>query len=57
MDAVAVVRAIVGAVVGGFLIVYAAVARTPNRAILIGLGLILLGVVTVDGLIARRPPP
>ena len=56
MDAVAVVRAVVGAVVGGFLIVYAAVSRTPIRAILVGLGLLLLGVVTVDGLIRRGPP-
>jgi hypothetical protein len=47
-DPVAVVRAVVGALVGGFLIVYAAVAAPPNRVVIAVVGLLLLGAISVD---------
>jgi hypothetical protein len=48
------VRAIVLAVVGGFLVVYAAVSAVPNRAVIAVVGLVLLGVVSVGPVLGRR---
>ena len=53
-DPVAIVRAVVGALVGGFLIVYAAVAAPPNRVVIAVVGLLLLGAVSVDAAFFRR---
>ena len=48
------IRGIVCAVVGAVLIIYGAIAQPANRAVLVVLGLILLGVVSVDLLPGRR---
>lgn len=59
MDRIAFVRAVISAVVGGFLIVYAAVAHPAWTAVLVVLGLVLLGTIVVEMLPAarRRGPP
>lgn len=55
MDRIAYLRAVISALVGAFLIVYAAVARPTSRVVLVILGLVLLGVIAVDVLpVGRR---
>ena len=54
MDLVAVVRGIVAALVGGFLIVYAVVAHPMNRVVIGVAGLVLLGIVSLDQVAVRR---
>lgn len=53
-DRIAWLRAAVSAIVGGFLIVYAAVAAPPARIAVGVLGLVLLGVLSIDVLPIRH---
>ena len=48
LDRLALIRGVISALVGAVLIVYAVIATPPNRAVLVVLGLILLGVVAVE---------
>lgn len=55
MSVVAIVRAIVGAVVGGFLVVYGLVAEDiASRPVIVAVGLFLMGAISVDTLYASR---
>lgn len=60
LDRLALIRGVISAAVGAVLIVYAVIATPANKAVLVILGLILLGVVAVDVLPAmlrgRRDP-
>jgi len=54
VDRLAVVRGVIAALVGGFLVVYAVVASPMNRAVVGIVGLLLMGAITVDTLFGRR---
>lgn len=54
MDRIAWMRAVISAIVGAFLIIYAVLAKVPSATVLIILGLLLLGVVSMDALPIRR---
>lgn len=49
MDLVGIVRAVVVTLVGAFLVIYAAVADIVNRGAVVVVGLVLLGVVSLEG--------
>ena len=53
-DRIAWMRALIGAVVGGFLVIYAAVSHAPNRVVIAIVGLLLLGAISVDAAFFRR---
>lgn len=56
MERIALVRTVISALVGGFLIIYAAVAHPTWTVVLVVLGLVLLGVIAIDVIpIGRRP--
>jgi uncharacterized membrane protein HdeD (DUF308 family) len=48
MDWLGLIRGIIAALVGAFLILYAAFASVPNRGVLVGLGLVLMGTLTLS---------
>lgn len=55
MDVVAIARAIIGALVGGFLVVYAVVAEdVTSRPLVAAVGLFLMGAVTLDTAVGFR---
>jgi uncharacterized membrane protein len=55
VDRLAYVRGVIAALVGAFLVVYAVVVSPLNRVVVGVVGLVLLGVITVDLLARRRP--
>jgi len=58
VDVVAIARAIIGALVGGFLVIYAVVAEdVTSRPVIAGVGLFLMGAVTVDAAVGWRRKP